>query len=29
MCQELGFHVTADPSSRDIKVVTLELDAAE
>jgi acetyltransferase len=29
MCQELGFHVTDDPSSRDIKVVTLELDAAE
>src|SRR3954462_14709701 len=31
MCRELGFHVADDPSSRDIKVVTLELvqDAAE
>jgi RimJ/RimL family protein N-acetyltransferase len=25
MCRELGFHVGDDPSSRDIKVVTLEL----
>jgi len=31
MCRELGFHVADDPSSRDIKVVTLDLvqDAAE
>jgi RimJ/RimL family protein N-acetyltransferase len=29
MCRDLGFHVADDPSSRDIKVVTLELvDAA-
>jgi acetyltransferase len=25
MCRDLGFHVADDPSSRDIKVVTLEL----
>jgi GNAT superfamily N-acetyltransferase len=27
MCGELGFHVTDDPSERDIKRVTLTLDA--
>jgi acetyltransferase len=26
MCQELGFHVTDDPSERDVKRVTLVLD---
>jgi acetyltransferase len=27
MCRDLGFHIGDDPSSRDIKVVTLELAA--
>jgi RimJ/RimL family protein N-acetyltransferase len=26
MCAELGFHITADPHAKDIKVVTLRLD---
>jgi hypothetical protein len=25
MCRDLGFHIGDDPSSRDIKIATLEL----